>query len=104
MRKENKNWTLIIKKVLRFGELSHFQRKTEGISINPTEVYLKCERCDHELKAVKHENSNEFGWNLKKWQAVLRKSQVLKDETGYYIQSRIEFYCPCYPCQEVVEG
>jgi len=102
MRKENKNWTLISKKILRFGDLSHFQRKSEGLSINPTEALLKCERCDHELKALKHESGHEYVWDLKKWQVVLRKSQVFKDENGYCIQSRIEFYCPCYPCQEVI--
>jgi hypothetical protein len=100
MRSENKNWTFLSKKVLRFGDLSHHQRKVKDIPISYTEAYLKCERCDHELLVVKRKSeSGEYGWDLKKWQAVLRKSQVLKDETGYLVQSRIEFYCSCPECQ-----
>ncbi|MCE8167590.1 MAG: hypothetical protein I3275_03100 [Candidatus Moeniiplasma glomeromycotorum] len=41
MRKENKNWIILDKKVLRFGDLSGYQRKSEGLSISPTEAYLK---------------------------------------------------------------
>jgi hypothetical protein len=33
-------------------------------------------------------------WDLQEWQAFRRKSTVKKDETGYYITTRIEFYCP----------
>jgi len=102
MRRENKNWTTVNKKILRFGELSQFQRKSEGLDVSLTKAYLKCEECDHELVVIKHDSKHEYGWDLKNWQAVLRKSQVLKDETGYYIQSRIEFYCPCYPCPKIV--
>ena len=100
MRKENKNWTLLNKRVLRFGDLSHYQRKVRGIPINHTEVYLKCEQCDQELTVSKHKlESGEYGWDLKNWQVCLRKSQVLKDESGYFLQSRVEFYCSSSSCQ-----
>ena len=103
MRPINKNWTLLDKKMLRFGDLSHHQRKVKGITINYTEAYLKCEQCDHELLVRKHKHGfgseEEYGWDLKGWKAVLRKSQVLKDEAGYFLQSRVEFYCSCSPCQ-----
>jgi len=94
MRKENKNWTLLNKRVLRFGDLSRYQRKVCDIPVKYTEVYLKCEQCDQELTVCKQKlESGEYGWDLKNWQVYLRKSQVLKDEDGYFLQSRAEFYC-----------
>jgi len=93
MRRDNINWTEIHSKdILRFGDLSHHQRKDKGITSlkDYTEVYLKCEDCDRveKFEKVKHV------WNLHSWKAFLRKGPVLKDETsGYYFCTRIEFYC-----------
>jgi len=93
MRKDNRNWTEIPNRdILRFGDLSHHQRKDKGITSlkDFTEVYLKCEDCDKVEKFGK----SEHVWDLKKWKAFIRKGQVLKDETsGYYICTRLEFYC-----------
>jgi len=48
--------------VLRFGDLSHQQRKVRGIPISYTEAYLKCEQCDQELLVRKQKlTSGEYG-------------------------------------------
>jgi len=59
MRRDNINWTEIVSKdVLRFGDLSHDQRKNKGITTlqDFTQVYLKCEDCDRveKFEKVKH--------------------------------------------------
>jgi len=90
MRTNNSNWVKIDKKLLRFGDLSRYQRKQQDINIKYTEAWIKCEQCDDDLLAKKTSKD----WDLQEWQAFRRKSTVKKDETGYYITTRIEFYCP----------
>jgi ribosomal protein L37AE/L43A len=93
MRKDNIIWTEIPNKdVLRFGDLSHIQRKKGVTSINDyTEAYLKCEDCDRATKIKKI----GYGWDIKGWKSFIRKTQVAKDQTsGYYVTTRVEFYCP----------
>jgi hypothetical protein len=91
MRRDNINWTEILSKdILRFGDLSHIQRKKGITSINDyTEAYLKCEDCD----AVKKIKKSGHTWGTKEWKTFIRKTQVTKDETGYFVTTRIEFYC-----------
>jgi len=98
MRKDNINWTEILSKdILRFGDLSHHQRKDKGITslADYREVYLKCEDCDavEKFKKVGHV------WSLKSekgpWKAFIRKAPVFKDveTSGYRFYTQIEFYC-----------
>jgi hypothetical protein len=61
VRKENKNWIILDKKILRLGDLSSYQRKSEGLDISPTQAYLKCEDCDQELLIRKHESGQGYG-------------------------------------------
>jgi hypothetical protein len=92
MRRDNINWTEIHSKdILRFGDLSHIQRKKGITSISDyTEAYLKCEDCDSVVKKIKKVG---HVWDTKDWKAFIRKTQVSKDETGYFVTTRIEFYC-----------
>lgn len=93
MRRDNINWTEIHSKdILRFGGLSHHQRKMGISSLKDyTEVYLKCEDCDRveKIEKVKHV------WNLHSWKAFIRKAPVFKDPetSGYRFYTQIEFYC-----------
>jgi len=95
MRKDNIIWTEIPNKdVLRFGDLSHHQRKDKGItSINDyTEAYLRCEDCDKAVKIKKVGHA----WDIKGWKSFVRKAPVFKDleTSGYRFYTQIEFYCP----------
>jgi len=95
VKNDNKHWSRITRKILRFGELSSIQREVEKLrGLEEGKVYLKCEGCDGELKAIKHADRNrDYRWDLVDWKAVIRKTQVEKGKTGYFITTRIEFYC-----------
>jgi len=96
----NINWTLIPNKdILRFNRLSHLQHQKRGLGVKDyVEVYLRCESCDKIGKFGKVKVSGDaYAWDLKDWRTFIRKGQVLKDEdrgSGYYLYSRVEFYCP----------
>jgi len=71
MRRDNINWTEIVSKdILRFGDLSHHQRKDKGITslADYREVYLKCEDCD----AVEKFKKNRTCLKFKRWKGCLK--------------------------------
>jgi hypothetical protein len=60
IKNDNKHWSRITRKILRFGKLSEFQREVEKLrGLDENKVYLKCEGCDSELKAIKHADRNK---------------------------------------------
>jgi len=105
MRNETRNWVKINKRLLRLGDLSRYQRKQQDINIRHTQAWIKCEQCDKDLlveKAGKDWNFKDKDLDNKEWEAFRRKATVKKDEAGYYIITRIEFYCPS--CQPLARG
>lgn len=87
------------KNILNFGNLSREQSGL-GIKVNWNESIVKCRRCNNLRKAIWESKSQS--WNINSeakggndiWKVYLFKTQVKKQDTGYYIVGGIEFYCP----------
>lgn len=91
MNKEGRNLEEINKKqILNFGSLSDIQSQgPRKLSIGWNEARIKCERCN-ELMTAKWKDG---AWNIGDWKVYLKKSQVKKNDQGYYIVGGIKFYC-----------